>query len=54
MWWPTPLISESGRQRQENLRELEERLVYTVSSTTARTTQRDPISKANPYLEYSG
>jgi hypothetical protein len=43
-WWPTPLITALGRQRQA-ISEFEASLVYKVSSRTARATQRNPVSK---------
>jgi hypothetical protein len=39
------LTPELQRQRQEDFCELEASLVYTASSRTARTTQKDPVSK---------
>jgi hypothetical protein len=41
-WWCTPLILLGGRSRW--IFELEARLVYRVSSRTARGTQRNPVS----------
>ena len=46
-WWRSPLIPAFGRQRQEDLCELETNLVYRVSFTTARATQRNPVPKTN-------
>jgi hypothetical protein len=39
-----PIIPALGRQRQA-VSELEVSLVYSVSSRTAKTTQRNPVSK---------
>jgi hypothetical protein len=44
-WWRTPLIPALGRQRQVDLSEFRDSLVYQVSSRTARATQRNPVSK---------
>jgi hypothetical protein len=44
VWWPTALIPAPGRQRQA-VSEFEASLVYSVSSRTARATQRNPVSK---------
>ena len=41
-WWHTPLIPALRRQR---ISEFKARLVYKVSSRTARATQRNPASK---------
>ena len=43
-WWHMPLIPALGRQRQW-VSEFEASLVYRVSSRTARTIQRNPVSK---------
>ena len=43
--WCTPLIPALGRQRQADISDFEASLVYTLSSRTARTKQRDPVSK---------
>jgi hypothetical protein len=43
-WESTHLIPEFGRQRQVDLYEFEASLVYRVSSRTARTAQRIPVS----------
>ena len=43
--WRTPLTPALGRQRQAYLYEFEASLVYKVSSRTARTTQRNPVSE---------
>ena len=43
--WLIPLIPALGRQRQMDLYECEDSLVYRVSSRTARATQRKPVSK---------
>ena len=40
-----PLIPALGRQRQADLCEFKASLVYSVSSRTARATQRNPVSK---------
>ena len=40
-----PLIAVLGKQRQEDLCELEASLVYRVSSRTARATQGNPVLK---------
>jgi hypothetical protein len=40
----TPLIPELRRQRQADLYEFEDNLIYKASSWTARTTQRNPVS----------
>jgi hypothetical protein len=40
-----PLIPIFGRQRQEDLCELEASLDYRVSSRIAKATQRNPVSK---------
>jgi hypothetical protein len=42
-----PLIPELGRQKQVDLYEFKANLVYTVSSRTARGTQRNPTLKNN-------
>jgi hypothetical protein len=45
-WWrPMPIISALKRQRQEDLCEFKDSLVYRSSSRLARTTQKDPVSK---------
>ncbi|XP_052604557.1 dol-P-Man:Man(7)GlcNAc(2)-PP-Dol alpha-1,6-mannosyltransferase isoform X2 [Peromyscus californicus insignis] len=41
----TPFISAPGRQRQEDLCQLEASLVHRGSSRTAKATQRNPVSK---------
>ena len=46
-WWHTPLVPALRRQRQENLCEFEASLAYKASSRTARTTQKNPVSKTN-------
>jgi hypothetical protein len=43
-WWHTPLIPALVRQRQR-ISEFEASLIYRVSFRTARTTQRNPVSK---------
>ena len=43
--WCIPLIPALSRQRQEDLCEFKANLVYTVSSRTARTTQRNLVLK---------
>jgi hypothetical protein len=43
-WWRALLIPALGKQRQEDLCEFEASLVYRVSSTIARATQRNPVS----------
>jgi hypothetical protein len=40
-WWRMPLIQARGRQ----ISEFEASLVYKVSSRTAKTIQRNPVSK---------
>jgi hypothetical protein len=40
-----PLIPALGRQRQEDLCEFWASLVYRTTSSTARATQRNPVSK---------
>ena len=47
-WWRTPLIPALGKQRQEDLCEFEDSLVYRVSFRTARATQRNPVSSPHP------
>jgi hypothetical protein len=47
-WWNRPLIPALGRQRQADFRQISEfkaSLVYKVSSRTASTIQRNPVSK---------
>jgi hypothetical protein len=44
-WWRTPLIPALGGGRGRQISEFKASLVYRVSSRTARTTQRNPISK---------
>jgi hypothetical protein len=44
-WWRTPLIPALGRQKQARISEFEASLVYRVNSRTARTIQRNPVSK---------
>jgi hypothetical protein len=48
--------SSPGRQRQVDLCEFEARLVYRVSSKTARATERNPYLKKKifllPFLKY--
>jgi hypothetical protein len=43
-WCPTPLIQRSGG-RGRRVSEFQASLVYSVSSRTARATQRNPVSK---------
>jgi hypothetical protein len=45
LWYHTPLIPALRRQRQEDLCECEDSLVYRVSSRTANATQRNPLFK---------
>ena len=40
-----PIISALGKQRQVDLSEFEDSLVYSVSSRTAKATQRNPVLK---------
>ena len=42
-----PLIPTLRRQKQEDLLKFKARLIYRASSRTARTTQRNPVSKNN-------
>jgi hypothetical protein len=44
-WWHMPLILALGRQRQEDLCEFEEILVYRLSSRTARATEKPCLKK---------
>ena len=44
-WWRMLLIPELWKQRQVAFCEFEASLVYTVSSKTARSTQRNPVFK---------
>ena len=44
-WWCKPLVPALERQRQAEFLEFEASLIYRVSSTTARATQRNTISK---------
>ena len=44
-WWSILLIPALRRQRQEDLCDFKASLVYRVSSRTARTTQRNTVSK---------
>jgi hypothetical protein len=45
-WWHMPLVPTPGRQRQEDFYEFQARLVYKVSSRTAKAiTQKDPVPK---------
>jgi hypothetical protein len=43
-WWRTPLIPTLGR-RGQRISEFKASLVYKVSSRTARTIQRNPVSQ---------
>ena len=43
------MIPALGRQRQKDLCEFKDRLVFRASSRTARTTQRNPVSKPFPH-----
>jgi hypothetical protein len=45
-WWRMPLIPALGRQTQVDS-EFKASLVYRVSSRTARTIQRNPVSRNN-------
>ena len=47
MWWHTALIPTLGRQRQVDLCEFKDNLVYRESSRTAKDTQRNLVSKKN-------
>jgi hypothetical protein len=44
-WWNTPLIPALGGQRQVDLCEFENSLVYIVSLWTAESTQRNPVQQ---------
>ena len=44
-WWLSPLIPALRRQRQQDHCEFEASMVYRVSYTAARGTQRNPDSK---------
>jgi hypothetical protein len=52
VWWCTPLILAFGRQRQEDLCEFEDSLVYIVSSEIAMATQRNPVSNQTNIPKY--
>ena len=47
VWWYTPLISVLGGkwQRQMEIGEFKDNLLYRVSSRTAKDTQKNPVSK---------
>jgi hypothetical protein len=49
-WWNTPLIPALG-SRGRRISEFEASLVYTVSSGTSRTTQRNPVSKKQKHKQ---
>ena len=53
-WWRTPLTPERRRQKQAELCELEDSLVYRASSGTARATQRNPVLKNEEREERGG
>jgi len=44
-WWLVPLMLALGRKRQVDLCEFEASLFYRASSGTARTTQKNHVSK---------
>jgi hypothetical protein len=46
-WWRMPVIPALGRQRRQ-ISEFEASLVDRVSSRTASTAQRNPVSKNQP------
>ena len=49
-WWRTPLIATLGRQRQEDLCELEASLIYRASSRIgSKDTEKPCLKKPNIY-----
>jgi hypothetical protein len=44
-WWCISLIPALGRQRQADLCEFKDNLVYRISSRIVRATQRNPVFK---------